>query len=83
MRCDASSDNRATALPVICIFGSHFDLSSLISMARMQSAFIPQVVRELWVVIFETVQIVDIIVDISSHFDLSSLISMARMQSAH
>ena len=37
MRCDASSDGRATALPVIYI-SSHFDLSSLISMARMQSA---------------------------------------------
>ena len=37
MRCDASSDTRATALPVIYIC-SHFDLSSLISMARMQSA---------------------------------------------
>ena len=37
MRCDASSDDRATALPVIYI-SSHFDLSSLISMARMQSA---------------------------------------------
>ena len=37
MRCEASSDDRATALPVIYIC-SHFDLSSLISMARMQSA---------------------------------------------
>ena len=37
MRCDASSDDRATALPVIYIC-SHSDLSSLISMARMQSA---------------------------------------------
>ena len=37
MRCDASIDTRATALPVIYI-SSHFDLSSLISMARMQSA---------------------------------------------